>query len=57
MFSNYLINQKKKITIVLLYNKLKRLERLEKRLEIKDEVTKKLSISSMMMRVISLSQY
>ena len=57
MFSNYLINQKNIITIVLLHNKLKRLERLEKRLEIKDEVTKKLSISSMMMRVISLSQY
>ena len=39
------------VTIVLLHNNL------VKQLEIKDEVTKKLSISSMMMRVISLSQY
>ena len=39
------------VTIVLLHNNL------VKQLEIKDEVTKKLSISSMMMRVISQPQY
>ena len=39
------------IKIVLLHKSL------VKRLEIKDEVTKKLSISSMMMRAISQPQY